>query len=353
MGMLSFLVRRTITFVPTIVGVMLITYIIAYVIPTDPVRAWVGGEKLLNPEALELVRRKYKFDAPWYEQFTFLFSQLLSGTLEDPVRHRSIVYELTTRFPITAQLAIFGMFFTVLIGIPLGVIAALRKDSPADFFVRFFALFGSSMPSFVLYYLLILVFFVALKATYLAGVPTYSLESARFLSELPQRIPVIGHLLYYIGSVPIFGALMCGEWDTVHEIIKRFYVPGLALGMLGGGFLARIVRNSMLDALSSEYVLFAKARGLPKLRVWGHALKNTMVPVVTVLGVQFGGLLCGAIIAETVFNIPGMGRYIYDSITRLNFPAIISGTFIFAIVYVVINLLVDIVYALIDPRIRY
>jgi len=351
--MLKFLGRRLVTFIPTIVGVILITYIIAYLIPTDPVRAWVGGEKLLNPEALERVRKKYKFDAPWYEQFTFLTYMLFTGQLDDPIKRVKVIQELSFRFPITFELAIFGFIFSALICIPLGIISALKKDTIIDFFVRFFAFFGSSMPSFVLYYFLILALFVMAKTTYLAGVPRPSTTCYAYISSLPSSLPIIGHLLFYVGQIPLFGSMMCGEWNIVWETAKRFYLPGLALGLLNGGFIARIVRNSLLDALSSDYVLFAKARGLPKRWVWNHAFKNALVPLVTVLGLQFGGLLSGAVIAETVFNIPGMGRFMYDSIIRLNFPAIIAGTFLFALVYVTVNLIVDILYALIDPRIRY
>ena len=353
MGMTKFLIRRLMTFIPTIIGVMLITYIIAYVIPTDPVRAWVGGEKLLNPEALEKVRHKYKFDAPWYEQFSFLVTSLFTGQLEDPVRHKLVVQELSYRFPITVEVAIFGFIFLVLIGIPLGIISALKKDTPIDFFVRLFALFGSSMPSFVLYYFLILALFVYTKTTYLAGVPTPSTACMNIIASYPASAPVLGHIAFYLGQVPMFGAMMCGEWGIVVETAKRFYLPGLALGLLSGGFIARLVRNSLLDVLSSDYILFARARGLPKMWVWRHALKNALVPLVTILGIQFGVLLAGAIIAETVFNIPGMGRYMYESIMRLNFPAIISGAFLFALIFVTVNLVVDIIYALIDPRIRY
>lgn len=352
MGLTSFLARRFVTFIPTIIGVMLITYIIAYAIPADPVRAWVG-EKLKNPEALEQVREKYKFNAPWYEQFAFLVTQLLSGNLNDPVRQKNVFEELFYRFPVTVEVAIVGFIFLVAIGIPLGVIAAVKKDTVIDFFVRIFALVGSSLPAFVLYYFLILALFVYFHTTSLAGIPFPSQACREWISSLPSTYPYVGNVVSAIGSVPLFGGAMCGEWDVVGETFRRLYLPGLALGLLNGGFIARIVRNSLLDALSSEYVLFAKARGLRKLKIWSHALKNAMVPVVTVLGINFGGLLSGAVIAETVFNIPGMGRYIYDSIMRLNFPAIIAGTFLFAIIYVTVNLIVDILYAIIDPRIRY
>ncbi|MGC8983145.1 MAG: ABC transporter permease [Desulfurococcaceae archaeon] len=352
MGLKRYLARRVLTFIPTLIGVLLITYLIAYAIPADPVRAWVG-EKLLNPETLERVRIKYKFNEPWYVQFAFFVQQLLSGSLEDPVRHRLVFTEIMSRFVITVEVAIVGFLFLVAIGIPLGLLAAVKKDTAVDFAVRVFALVGSSLPSFVLYYFLILVLFVQFRTTYLAGVPYYSSTCAAWLSSMPDQVPVLGHLVASIGSVPMFGAMMCGEWGVVGETLKRLYLPGLALGLLNGGFIARIVRNSLLDALSSEYILYAKARGLSKLSVWRHALKNAMIPVVTVLGLNFGGLLSGAIIAETVFNIPGMGRYMYEAITRLNFPVIIGCTFMVGIIYVVVNLVVDILYAVIDPRIRY
>ncbi|MEM4562152.1 MAG: ABC transporter permease [Desulfurococcaceae archaeon] len=352
MGLGSFIARRVLTFVPTLIGVLLITYLIAYVIPADPVRAWVG-EKLRNPEALEQIRIKYKFNAPWYEQFAFLVHQLLTGQLEDPIRLRNVFTEISSRFVVTVEVAIIGFLFLITIGIPLGIIAAVKKDTYVDFAVRILALVGSSLPSFVLYYFLILLLFVYLRTTYLAGIPMYSRECSVFLSTLPNYIPILGHLASIVGSVPMFGAMMCNEWEVVVETFRRLYLPGLALGLLNGGFIARIVRNSLLDALSAEYVLFAKARGLSRLSVWKHAFKNAMVPVVTVLGLNFGGLLSGAIIAETVFNIPGLGRYMYEAITRLNFPVIIACTFVVAVIYVTVNLIVDILYAVIDPRIRY
>jgi len=352
MGLASFLVRRMISFIPSIIGALLITYVIAYVIPTDPVRAWVG-EKLLNPQTLEDLRRKYKFDAPWYEQFAFLVTQLLTGQLRDPTRGDLVVEQVAQRFPVTVELAIFAFFFTVVIGIPLGIAAAAKRDSALDLFVRVFALFGSSMPSFVLYYLLILVFYVYVKTTLLAGVPAFSNACAMQLAGLKDGVPVFGWIAWAVGQVPMFGALMCGEFQVVSDTFTRMWLPGFALGVLSAGFIARIVRNSLLDALSSESILFGKARGLSSWTIWKHALKNGFAPIITILGLDFAGLLTGAIIAETIFNIPGLGRYIYQGITRLNFPIIIAGTFLFSLVYIIMNLIVDILYAVLDPRVRY
>jgi peptide/nickel transport system permease protein len=352
MGLTHYLARRLVTFIPTLIGVLFITYIIAYAIPADPVRAWVG-EKLLNREALEMVRKKYKFDAPWYEQFSFFVQQLLTGQLEDPIKYRNVFSEIFFRFSITVELAIISFLFLIAIGIPLGILAAMKKDSLIDFFVRIFALIGSSLPSFVLYYFLILALFVYFRTTSLAGIPLPTQGCTSYISSIPNQIPILGHIVSAIGSVPMFGAMMCGEWSIVTETFKRLYLPALALALLNGGFIARLVRNSILDVMGAEFILYAKARGLTKLKVWGHALKNAMIPIVTVLGLNFGGLLSGAVIAENVFNIPGIGKYMYDSITRLNFPVIIASTFLVALIYLVVNFVVDIIYAAIDPRIRY
>jgi peptide/nickel transport system permease protein len=352
MGMGSFLTRRVLTFIPTLIGVLLITYLIAYAIPADPVRAWVG-EKLMNPQTLEQIKIRYRFNAPWYEQFSFLIHQLLTGELEDPVRHRNVFTEITSRFGVTVEVAVVGFLFLVAIGIPLGLLAAIFKDSPLDFAVRIMALVGSSLPPFVLYYFLILLFFVYTRTTYLAGIPEPTLACRTYVSSLPESIPVLGHVASALGNVPMFAAVMCGELSVVGETFKRLYLPGLALGLLNGGFIARIVRNSLLDAFSAEFILYGKARGLRRISLWKHAFKNALVPLITVLGLNLGGLLSGAIIAETVFNIPGIGRYMYEAIMRLNFPVIIACTFLVAIVYVTINLVVDILYAVVDPRIRY
>ncbi|MGC9148152.1 MAG: ABC transporter permease [Sulfolobales archaeon] len=352
MGFGSFIARRIITFIPTIIGVLFLTYIIAYAVPTDPVRAWVS-EKLTDPKLIERIREEYKFNAPWYEQFAFFVTSIFTGSLRDPVRHTNVFDEIKTRFPVTVELALVSFIFLVAISIPLGILAALYKDSWIDFLVRILAFFGSSMPSFVLYYFMILIFFSWLRATYLAGIPMISLQCMDKLNNIATTYPVIGGVIASIGYVPLFGGAMCGEWDVVSETLKRLYVPALSLALLNGGFIARIVRNSFLDALGSEYILFAKARGLRRFNVWRHALKNTMVPVTTILGLSFGGLLSGAVIAETVFNIPGIGRYMYESIMRLNFPALIASVLLVALIYVIINLIVDILYAYIDPRIRY
>ncbi len=331
-GFRRFLVRRLLTFIPTIIGVTLLVFVIAYAIPADPAKAWIGGGEKVKPEYVEKIREQYHMNDPWYEQYVFLIHGLVTNTLLDPRTSNFVMTEVLTRFPITFQLTLFAFFFAVIIGLPLGILAALKKDSWIDTFVRFFALTGVSLPVFWLGYLLIYLFYVKVRIINLAGLP-----------PSPPKIT----------GVPVIDAILTGNFDIFLQHVHRFWLPGFVLGFMSAGVLARFVRNSFLEALSSDFVEYLKAKGAPKRSVYRHALKNALVPIVTVMGLQFGGLLGGAPITETVFSIPGMGYYAVNSIRNLDFPAVIAVTFIFALTYVTINLIVDILYAFIDPRVRY
>lgn len=328
----KFLVRRILTFIPTIIGVTLIVFLIAYVIPANPARAWAGGEKA-SPEAIERVRKEYHMDDPWYEQYWFLVTGLMQNKIVDPRTSNYVFDDVGKRFPVTFELALIAFVFIIIIGIPLGILAALKRNSWIDTVVRIFALTGVSTPVFWLGYMLIFIFFVKWRVITLAGFPA----------------PPAREILH----VPIIDSLITGDFQTFLQHLKRLWLPGFTLGFMSAGVIARFVRNSFLEALSSDYVAFLKAKGVPKLKIYRHALKNALVPIVTVLGLQFGGLLGGTPITETVFGLPGMGSYAIISIQNLDFPVIVAVTFIYAIIFVTTNLVVDILYAVIDPRVRY
>jgi len=328
----KFLVRRLLTFIPTLIGVTLIVFLIAYVIPADVARAWAGGEKA-SEKYMEQIREQYHLNDPWYDQYWFLISGLAKNEIIDPRTSNYVFDDIGDRFPVTFELALVAFFFVVLIGIPLGIISALKRNTWIDTVIRFFALTGVSMPVFWLGYLMIYVFFVKVRWITLAGFPA------------PPA--------HEITHVPIIDALLTGDFRTFSQHIHRLWLPGFVLGFMGAGVLARFVRNSFLEAISSDYVAFLKAKGVPKMRIYRHALKNAMVPIVTVLGLQFGGLLGGTPITETVFGLPGMGSYVVDAITNLDFPAVVAITTVFALIYLTTNLVVDILYAVIDPRVRY
>ena len=326
-----FLLRRFLTFLPTIFGVVFITYLIAYAIPADPARAWAGGEKA-KPEVIERLKQYYHFDKPWYEQFYYFLVRLFEGSLISPRTGNTVFADIADRFSVTLQLALFSIFFSVAIGLPLGLLAAYKRDTKIDTAVRILALIGVSMPAFLLGYLLILVFFVQFKAITLAGVPT-------------AKVSITG--------IPLIDALITLDFDSLSQIVGRYWLPGFVLGFSGAGIIARFVRNSTVEALGADFVEYLHAKGLPSSWVRGHVFKNSLVPIVTIIGLEFGASLSGAPITETIFGLPGLGAYAVQSIYYLDFPAIIGTTFVFAIIYVVTNFVVDIFYAFIDPRVRY
>ena len=327
----KFLLRRFLTFLPTIFGVVFITYLIAYAIPADPARAWAGGEKA-KPEVIERLKQYYHFDKPWYEQFYYFLVRLFEGSLISPRTGNTVFADIADRFSVTLQLALFSIFFSVAIGLPLGLLAAYKRDTKIDAAVRILALIGVSMPAFLLGYLLILVFFVQFKAITLAGVPTAKAS---------------------ITGIPLIDALITLDFDSLSQIVGRYWLPGFVLGFSGAGIIARFVRNSTVEALGADFVEYLHAKGLPPDWVRGHVFKNSLVPIVTIIGLEFGASLSGAPITETIFGLPGLGAYAVQSIYYLDFPAIIGTTFVFAIIYVVTNFVVDIFYAFIDPRVRY
>ena len=341
----KFLVRRMITFIPTLIGMTLLVFVIANVIPSNPARAWAGGQKA-SPEVVERIIKEYKLDQPWHVQYVFLISKLIKNEIISPRTHNKIWDDLLFgtaggmagagteygRFFVTLQLAIMAFMYVIFVGVPLGILSALKKDSILDTVVRMFALVGVSSPVFWLGYLLIFMFFVKYRVIDIAG-----------LAEPSQRIT----------GLLVLDALILGEYNVAGQIVSRLALPAFVLGFIGIGTIARLTRNSFLEAWTSDFIEFGRARGLRKAKLMVHALRNALVPIVTVLGLQFGFLLAGAPITETVFGIPGLGRYMVQAIRNFDYPALIGSVFLVALIYMIANLIVDIAYALIDPRVRY
>lgn len=326
-----FLVRRLLTFIPTLIGVTFIVFVIAAVIPTDPARMWAGGEKA-NPKVVEQLKKEYHLEGNILERYYFVMYKLFTNQMVSPVTHHYIWDDLAKRFPVTFQLTIIAFIYIIIIGIPLGILAALKRDSWVDTSVRILALIGVSTPVFWLAYLLIFLFFTQLGWITLAGTPKPS---------------------YSYTGVPLIDALIRLDFPMLAEIFKRYSLPGFILGFMGIGVTARIVRNSFLDAMNADYTEYAIARGLRKLRIYRHIFRNALVPVVTVLGLMFGGLLGGAPITERVFGLPGLGNYMLNAINQYDYLALMGAVFFVALIYLTANLIVDILYAFIDPRVRY
>ncbi len=327
----KFLVRRLVTFIPTVIGVTILVFVIAAVLPADPAKLWAGGEKA-NPQVVENLRREYRLDRPLWEQYYFFMKNVVTNELVSPVSHNKVWEDLGRRLPVTIQLTLLAFTFIVLIGIPLGVISALKRDSLLDMVIRILALIGVSTPIFWLAYLLIFLFFTRLQWITLAGTPTTP---------------------YSITGIPLIDSLLMLDFSTFKQVIERYWLPSIVLAYPSIGVIARLVRNSFLDAMSADFVEYIDARGLPRMRKYMHVLKNAMIPIITVLGLTFGGLLSGAPITETVFGLPGVGRYLIDAIRAYDYLTLVGGVFLIALIYVTINLIVDISYAIIDPRVRY
>ncbi len=326
-----FIIRRLLTFIPTLIGVTFIVFIIAAVIPANPARLWAGGEKA-SPQVIERLKKEYHLEGNLIERYYWIMYKLLTNQMVSPRTHHYIWEDLAMRFPVTLQLTIIAFIYIRAPGIPLGIIAALKRNTWIDTVIRILALVGVSTPVFWLAYLLIFLFFTQLGWITLAGTPT------------PP---------YSITGVPLIDALLHLDFQTLGQIFQRYSLPGFILGFMGIGVIARIVRNSFLDAMSSDFVDYAKARGLKKMRIYRHVLRNALVPVVTVLGLMFGGLLGGAPITERIFGLPGLGSYMLQSIVNYDYLALTGAVFFIAIIYLTANLVVDILYAFIDPRVRY
>ena len=306
--MFQFILRRTVASVPTLFLISLLAFFMLYLVPGDPAEIFLG-ENRSTPELLAQVRAEMGLDRPLYAQYLSYMGNILTGRFGRSLNNgQPILKEIANRVPPTLELTFAALFIGVTLGVGLGVLSAVRHNTWIDSLAMLIALLGVSMPVF--WSSLLLIFFFSIKL---------------------QWFPAIGQ-----GGV------------------ERLVLPAFALGLLSSATLARLVRSSMLDVLSQDYVRTAVAKGLKsRVVVWRHALKNALVPAITVLGIQFGQLLSGAVITETIFSRLGVGRYYVDSLLNKDFPVVQTLTLFIAVVYVLINLLVDISYSLIDPRIRY
>jgi len=327
-----FLIRRLLTFIPTVVGVVALTFVIARLIPSDPARLWAGGIKA-KEEVIAQLAEKYHLNEPPHVQFFYYLKSIVTGDWGvSPVTHRSILADIATYFPATVELAVFSFVLIVVIGVPLGVVAALKRDSWVDHAVRVFAIGGASLPVFWLGVLLQLAFYYGLGVLPAVG-----------RGAPPARV-VTG--LYMLDS------LLCGDLRAFTDNLSHIILPGATLAFSSIGLIARITRGSVLDALSAEHVDFARMRGLTRWILFRHVLKNSLVPIITVLGLTFSWLLSGAVVIEAIFAWPGIGSYATGAVVNMDFPAVVGVTLLMGLIYVAVNFVVDVLYAMVDPRVR-
>jgi peptide/nickel transport system permease protein len=330
----QYILRRLVLLFPVLIGVTFFAYAML-LLTGDPTSALAGEHA--SPAMRQAVRERLHLDDPLPIQYGRFLLGLLQGDLGRSIITRTpVATELRQFFPATVELALAAMFIAILVGIPLGALSAYRHNSFLDLSTIVGSLVGVSMPIFWLGLMLLYVF--ALK---LGWFPSHG--------RLDPQVP-----LRTITNLYVLDSILTGNTNALVSALRHLALPALALATIPTAFIARMTRSAMLDVLGEDYIRTARAKGLGEWWVIArHALRNALLPVVTVIGLETGFLLAGAILTETIFAWPGMGRWIVNAIVARNFPVVQAGVLVFALIFVSINLIVDIAYAWIDPRIRY
>lgn len=333
-----YIARRLVLMVVAALGVTLISFIVAHSVPTDPIVSNLGQIASQRPEIVKAFREKWDLDRPLHEQYFTFVRNLARGEFGTSINtRRAITKDLALFLPATVELATAAVVFALLLGLPLGIFAAVRRDGPIDHLARMVSLIGVSIPIFWLATVSLVLFYATLHWTVGPG---------RLGPQVERPDYVTG--LFTVDS------LLDGDFETFKDAVSHLILPGLVLASSIMGIITRITRSSMLEVLSQDYTRTARAKGLREsVVVARHALRNALIPTVTVLGLAYGGLLSGAVMTETIFAWPGLGRYAFQSVRTNDFPAIMGVTFVIGIVYVVVNLFVDLLYGWLDPRIHY
>jgi peptide/nickel transport system permease protein len=337
MGFHYYLIRRALFVIPTLLGITVVVFIVANAIPADPITANLPQSALNNEAMIQAFRHRWGLDKPLDEQYLTYVSNLLHGDLGVSIKtKRPVAQDIRQYLPATIELATAGIISGILIGVGVGIIAAVWRNSLADYLGRIFALLGVSFPVFLLALVLLQVFYARLG--WAAGPGRLDVR----LAKPPDRT----------GFFTI-DALLAGQWGTFRNAVSHLVLPGIMLGVYVSGIIARITRSSMLEVLGMDYIRTARSKGLRERAVIvRHALSNALIPVVTVIGLSYGSLLTGAVLTESIFAWPGIGRYMFRASTSQDFPAIMGVSVLIGVIYVGVNFIVDILYFFLDPRIR-
>lgn len=333
--MLSYIGRRLLQLIPVLLGMTFIVSMLIRAIPGNPAQVILGQQA--TEEAVRVLTEKLGLDKPWYAQYFDYLIGIFQGDLGESLRtHSPVSQELWPYLAATFELAIFAIIIAIVVGINAGIISAWFQNSWFDYTAMVLALIGVSMPVFWLGLMEQWIFSLELS-----WLPTSGRASSR------DPVNAITHLY-------ILDTILQGQWKQLWDVIKHLLLPGIALATIPMAIIARMTRSSMLEVMRSDYIRTARAKGQKMfIVVYKHALRNAVIPVLTVIGLQTGLLLGGAILTETIFAWPGVGRYIYDAIGFRDYPVIQSGILVVAFIFVMINLIVDLLYSFIDPRIKY
>ena len=334
--MLNIVIRRLLISIPTIIGMTILAFGLIRMVPGDPVDLLLG-ERGADPEVRQELRARFKLDRPIVEQYFYFLAGAVQGDLGTSIVSRQpVTTEFFGRFPATLELGLTAILFAVLLGIPIGVIAANNRGKSLDLGLMSGALVGYSMPIFWWGLVLILFFSVKLGIT-----------------------PVSGRISAMFDITPVTGFLLIDVWYSdegfaaFKAALMHLILPALALGTIPLAAIARITRSSLLEVLREDYVRTAKAKGLDHNSVvYGHALRNALIPIITVIGLMMGQILTGAVLTETIFSWPGIGKWIVSSVESRDYPVIQGGILLISLTIIFLNLLVDLTYAVVNPLIR-
>jgi dipeptide transport system permease protein len=334
--MLRFIFTRLSLIIPTFFGMTLLAFFLIRLVPGDPIET-LAGERGIDPERHAALLKAYGLDRPVMVQYGIYIGKVLQGDLgKSIITQTPVLTEFTALFPATIELALCAILFALLIGIPAGILAAVKRNSFLDHGVMGVSLTGYSMPIFWWGLLLILLFSVQLDLT-----PVSGRIAVQYFIE-----PVTGFLL--------IDSLMAGDSGAFASAASHLILPTIVLGTNPLAVIARMTRSAMLEVLGEDYIRTARAKGLSTLRVVSvHALRNALIPVITVIGLQVGVLFTGAILTETIFSWPGVGKWLIEAISRRDYPVLQGGMLLLGAVVMAVNLLVDVAYGIINPRIRH
>lgn len=357
--MIKYIIRRLLASLPVLFGVLLVTFVLARSIPGDPCKAMLGEKA--TAEVCERFNHEKGFDRPIPVQFGIYMSELARGDFGNSIRfHRPITQILIERMPVTIELGLAGLLIASIIGIPLGIISAIKHNSPVDVATMVGANIGVSMPVFWLGLMLAYIFALVLKDTPfwlppsgrlsagLTSIPFYEVYGWQFKEKT-----LVAGVFELFSNMYIFNSLITFDWEIFKDAIAHLILPSVALSTIPMAVIARMTRSSMLQVLGLDYVRTARAKGLAEQKViMRHAFRNALLPIVTIVGLQLGVIFSGAILTETIFGLSGVGRSLYEAITARDFPIIQGFTVMVSVGYIILNLLVDLSYGLFDPRIR-
>ncbi len=335
MGFYGYIFRRTLLMAFVILGVIIITFTLSHVVPADPVLALVGDHA--PPAVVAQVRHQLGLDRPLPGQFELYVTQLLHGNLGTSIAdQRPVMKDLKQYLPATVELSTAALLFAIAVGVPTGIISAIYRNQWQDQVARIFALAGVSLPVFFTALVFLAVFYV--KLGWLPGPG----ELGPY-TEPPQTIT----------GMVVIDSLLTSNWAAFGDAVKHLILPAVVLGWASAGVIMRMMRSSLLEVMGADYIRTARSKGLRSMSVVvSHGVRNALIPTVTVIGLAYGGLLQGAVLTETIFSWPGIGRYATNSVTNIDVPAVLGVTLVAAIIYSLVNLIVDLLYAFLDPRIR-